>query len=740
MGSLHSKPPAISLSSDRVERSSPALFARGRPPFDDEDGRVDDDHSDDNDSTSKSSSTETLDSSSHDDTTIHAIAATTTAAATASNDAADISQQVRQATDYYAILGVRKDASLVDIKRNYRSYMRLFHPDNNNTGDTWLSAKINQAYAILSDPEARCIYDKDQGSTVVTMYAKHTVAEIYKEMTSPFASHDVEWEELLEGDHVYYLMRGMCGAAHHGIVVRVGKHRQDVRIIDFGVAHAPTCGNHDGKTFQRVIREATLDSFLPFLDTTLKRAEYGQSAANAYWKLVGAYQDIASPPQTVLVRARRLFMLGHMEYDTMAQSCETVAFWCKTGKRYSGQADKFQRLLNTVYLYCRGADFARWIVVFLCANATGVALTTTEAGSAAAAAATTTTALSSTLAVPLAVISSLCFVGVIAFSLRNFVGRRRCLQRAQPFEAINLITKLQSRDRSDMASMRDPVFDHNEAVIGLARKLDDYVLQNRVNSLELPTHVSLEFQLHFHRYGGFNASHGRGGDADTMLDYSVQVLLRCETFNAILDLPDPELFSCDQWKRTGYIVTTLMAAESYILDGRALRIENLQVASFVSCHRDADTETFADDYPKPLFQFSATARLGFAASREGGRQQQGAQEEEVVELNSYKIGADFQILHQVLIELHPEVQKLKAPSILEEDSRKFATYLKSLIRLSELRSSHESDENHTKTNNNTCVKSLDTYLKTLQATEVREQVVAFLSNSSTAALEARALG
>ena len=64
--------------------------------------------------------------------------------------------------DYYAALGVAKDASPEDIKRAYRKLARKHHPDV-NPGDPRAEERfkeISEAYAVLSDPQKRAVYDQ----------------------------------------------------------------------------------------------------------------------------------------------------------------------------------------------------------------------------------------------------------------------------------------------------------------------------------------------------------------------------------------------------------------------------------------------------------------------------------------------------------------------------------------------------------------------------------------------------
>jgi len=64
--------------------------------------------------------------------------------------------------DYYKILGLDKSATPKDIKNAYRKLARKYHPDlnPNNTEAKTLFQQINEANAVLSDPEKRSKYDQ----------------------------------------------------------------------------------------------------------------------------------------------------------------------------------------------------------------------------------------------------------------------------------------------------------------------------------------------------------------------------------------------------------------------------------------------------------------------------------------------------------------------------------------------------------------------------------------------------
>jgi curved DNA-binding protein len=71
-------------------------------------------------------------------------------------------QNLRNFRDYYETLGVSKDASNEDIKKNYRRLARQYHPDL-NPGNKEAEEKfkaIGEAYEVLSDPSRRSQYDQ----------------------------------------------------------------------------------------------------------------------------------------------------------------------------------------------------------------------------------------------------------------------------------------------------------------------------------------------------------------------------------------------------------------------------------------------------------------------------------------------------------------------------------------------------------------------------------------------------
>jgi molecular chaperone DnaJ len=64
--------------------------------------------------------------------------------------------------DYYATLGVGREASADELKKAYRKLAMQFHPDR-NPGDASAEAKfkdVNEAYDVLKDDQKRAAYDR----------------------------------------------------------------------------------------------------------------------------------------------------------------------------------------------------------------------------------------------------------------------------------------------------------------------------------------------------------------------------------------------------------------------------------------------------------------------------------------------------------------------------------------------------------------------------------------------------
>lgn len=81
--------------------------------------------------------------------------------------------------DYYEILGVQKSASLEDIKKAYRSLALSHHPDRvpaeKKKEAEEKFKEISEAYAVLSDPQKRAMYDQYGHSGIDQRYTSEDI-------------------------------------------------------------------------------------------------------------------------------------------------------------------------------------------------------------------------------------------------------------------------------------------------------------------------------------------------------------------------------------------------------------------------------------------------------------------------------------------------------------------------------------------------------------------------------------
>ncbi|XP_067095977.1 dnaJ homolog subfamily C member 11a [Osmerus mordax] len=66
--------------------------------------------------------------------------------------------------DYYSLLNVRREATQEELKASYRRLCMLYHPDKHRDPELKRQAEqlfnlVHKAYEVLSDPQARAIYD-----------------------------------------------------------------------------------------------------------------------------------------------------------------------------------------------------------------------------------------------------------------------------------------------------------------------------------------------------------------------------------------------------------------------------------------------------------------------------------------------------------------------------------------------------------------------------------------------------
>jgi molecular chaperone DnaJ len=114
-------------------------------------------------------------------------------------------------SDFYALLGVPRDCSEVEIKKAYRKLAMEYHPDRNSSPDAEARFKeITEAYEVLRDPQKRAAYDR---------YGKAGVGG-----QGGFGFHHVDLSEALN-----IFMRDFGGLGGFESIFGGGGRRQDPR-------------------------------------------------------------------------------------------------------------------------------------------------------------------------------------------------------------------------------------------------------------------------------------------------------------------------------------------------------------------------------------------------------------------------------------------------------------------------------------------------------------------------------
>jgi hypothetical protein len=107
---------------------------------------------------------------------------------------------------YYHLLGLHPTASAIEIRRAYRQRSKEYHPDTTSLPTGVAKAKfqeLNQAYAILSNPTRRLLYDQSIGySRVRVMQApppRNVRAEYVDSIDRPLSAGEIFMLLLLGG-------------------------------------------------------------------------------------------------------------------------------------------------------------------------------------------------------------------------------------------------------------------------------------------------------------------------------------------------------------------------------------------------------------------------------------------------------------------------------------------------------------------------------------------------------------
>lgn len=186
---------------------------------------------------------------------------------------------------HYETLGLQRDASIADIKRAFRRLAREHHPDRG--GDSGRMQVINEAYAVLSDPERRRHYDEHGTDTPdvdpIVQEARQIVTMVFAKIIDSGGSRNVLKTARSE--------------------VAKGKQQLDLQRSSF-LAQLASLQKQRGKVRARSgpnVFEGLLGQRIEAIQAQLKQADHGEQVHAAVVALLDSYEcDVEPAPQPIV--------------------------------------------------------------------------------------------------------------------------------------------------------------------------------------------------------------------------------------------------------------------------------------------------------------------------------------------------------------------------------------------------------------------------------------------------------
>jgi molecular chaperone DnaJ len=136
------------------------------------------------------------------------------------------------------VLGVSRDASDGDIKRAFRELARKHHPDVQPADGGELFREINEAYAVLSDPETRARYDRwghpDDAGGLGAMVdaAQDLINDVFRRRRAKHKGRDVRYTlEVTFEEAAFGITKTITLPALNGTASAAGKVRELTVVI-----------------------------------------------------------------------------------------------------------------------------------------------------------------------------------------------------------------------------------------------------------------------------------------------------------------------------------------------------------------------------------------------------------------------------------------------------------------------------------------------------------------------------
>ncbi|QDZ40820.1 J domain-containing protein [Euhalothece natronophila Z-M001] len=149
----------------------------------------------------------------------------------ATNSSTAISKQF--AHSYYDILGVHPSASPLEIRRAYRELSKQYHPDTTQLPQDLAKKKfqnLNEAYATLSNPQRRVLYDHQIGYSSLHVIQPSLHFQTQEKRANKVANRTASYVDrsdrpLSSGEIFVLLLLGATFLVCIGLVIIIGLTR-----------------------------------------------------------------------------------------------------------------------------------------------------------------------------------------------------------------------------------------------------------------------------------------------------------------------------------------------------------------------------------------------------------------------------------------------------------------------------------------------------------------------------------
>lgn len=177
--------------------------------------------------------------------------------------------------DYYETLNVSRNATPEELKSAFRKLARQFHPDVNKEPDAEEKFKqINEAYAVLSDPEKKSVYDRYGSDALNGMggapdYSSVDFSDIFEDLFGGFGFNTSgrSRNRAQRGADLNYAIQLTFEEAVFGVEKEIEITRDEVCTTCRGTGAEPgstpmRCATCGGKGEVRTVRQTFLGSMV----------------------------------------------------------------------------------------------------------------------------------------------------------------------------------------------------------------------------------------------------------------------------------------------------------------------------------------------------------------------------------------------------------------------------------------------------------------------------------------------